>query len=287
MQLGEVHAAQLLIERRAPAESKPVEPLEQLVLPVEIELPFTIDDLRWAGPPALQATGLAGSYRYSDAHHQLEITGVDIADGHYGARLRLQGPAPMALDATLNGRVRALLAQDRSLDVRAEASIQGQLAGPDARLAVAAELHPVDAGADPPMQAQLQATLAPWQPQPVIDAKAALQNIDLATLWPEAPATLLSGEIEAGPDATGGVRRAAVAGQRAASQRAAGSMGRVEAAGRAARRPRPIRRQHLDAAAAQRARRRRPHRRRGQLEPRAGALASQGHRARRPARRPP
>ena len=202
VQLGEVHAAQLLIERRAPAESKPVEPLEQLVLPVEIELPFTIDDLRWAGPPALQATGLAGSYRYRDDHHQLEITAVDIADGHYGAQLRLQGPAPMALDATLNGRVRALLAQDRSLDVRAEATIQGQLAGPDARLAVTADLHPVDASADQPMQAQLQATLAPWQPQPVIDAKAALQNIDLATLWPEAPATLLSGEIEAGPDAT-------------------------------------------------------------------------------------
>ena len=202
VQLGEVHAAQLLIERRAPAENKPAEPLEQLVLPVEIELPFTIDDLRWAGPPALQATGLAGSYRYSDAHHQLDITGVDIAEGHYVARLRLQGPAPMALDATLNGRVRALLAPERSLDLRAEASVKGQLAGPDARLAVAAELHPADAGAEPPMQAQLQANLAPWQPQPVIDAKAALQNIDLATLWPEAPATLLSGEVEAGPDAT-------------------------------------------------------------------------------------
>lgn len=202
VQLGEVHAAQLLIEHRASAESKPVEPLQQLVLPVDIELPFTIDDLRWAGPPALQATHLAGSYRYSDAHHQLEITAVDIADGHYGAQLRLQGPAPMAIDATLNGRVRALLAEDHSLDVRAEASIKGTLAGPDARLAVAAELHPVDTSADPPMQAQLQANLAPWQAQPVIDAKAELQNIDLSALWPEAPATLLSGEIDAGPDAT-------------------------------------------------------------------------------------
>ncbi len=159
--------------------------------------------------PALgRAAGAAGdraggSYRYRDDHHQLEITAVDIADGHYGAQLRLQGPAPMALDATLNGRVRALLAQDRSLDVRAEATIQGQLAGPDARLAVTADLHPVDASADQPMQRRsCRPTLAPWQPQPVIDAKAALQNIDLATLWPEAPATLLSGEIEAGPDAT-------------------------------------------------------------------------------------
>lgn len=200
VQLGEVHAAQVLIEPRPSAESKPLEPLAQIVLPVEVELPFRIDDLRWAGPPALQATKLEGSYRYGDDHHQLEIAGVDIADGHYGAQLRLQGPAPMAIGATLNGRVRALLAQDRSLDVRAEASVKGTLAGADARLAVAAELHPVDEGAENPMQAQLQANLAPWAPQPVIDAKAELQNIDLARLWPEAPATLLSGEIEAGPD---------------------------------------------------------------------------------------
>ncbi|MDM0020566.1 translocation/assembly module TamB domain-containing protein [Variovorax saccharolyticus] len=202
VQLGEVHAAQVLIEPRPTAESKPVEALEQIVLPIDVELPFQIDDLRWAGPPALQATKLEGSYRYSDAHHQLEIEGVDIADGHYGARLRLQGPAPMAIDATLNGRVRALLAQDRSLDVRAEASVKGTLAGTDARLAVAAELNPVDASAEQPMRAQLQANLAPWQPQPVIDAKAELSNIDLATLWPAAPATLLSGEIQAGPDPT-------------------------------------------------------------------------------------
>lgn len=202
VQLGEVHAAQVVIERRTPAESTPVEPIEQLVLPVTVDLPFKIDELRWAGPPALQATQLEGSYRYADAHHQLEIAGVDIADGHYDAQLRLQGPAPMAIDATLNGRVRAPLAQDRSIDVRAEASVKGALAGADARLAVAAELHPVEEGGEKPMQARLQANLAPWQPQPVIDAKAALQNVDLGRLWPEAPATLLSGEIEAGPDAT-------------------------------------------------------------------------------------
>ena len=40
------------------------------------------------------------------------------------------------------------------------------------------------------MQAQLEANIAPWLPQPVIDAKADLQNVDLARLWPEAPATL-------------------------------------------------------------------------------------------------
>ncbi|MDM0012365.1 translocation/assembly module TamB domain-containing protein [Variovorax sp. J22P168] len=204
VQLGEVHAAQVSITQRPQTESKPVEPLTQIVLPVEVELPFKIDDLRWTGPPALQATGLEGSYRYRNDHHELEIAGVDIADGHYGAQLRLQGPAPMAIDASLNGRVRALLAPERNIDLRADATLRGTLSGPDAQLAVEAEVKPVEEGAEPPMQGRLRANLAPWQPQPVIDAHAELQNLDLARLWPEAPATRLSGEIDAGPDSAAG-----------------------------------------------------------------------------------
>ncbi|MGK6305711.1 translocation/assembly module TamB domain-containing protein [Variovorax sp. DT-64] len=200
VQLGEVHAAQLLIERRGPMEDKPLEPLAPIVLPVEVELPFRIDTLRWAGPPALQANRLAGSYRYAGNEHRLVVDGVDIAEGHYGARVTLQGPAPMALDAALEGRVHAPLAEGRGIEVLAEASAKGTLATADARLAVAAQLRPADPGAAAPMQAQLQANIAPWQPQPVVDARAQLQNLDVALLWPEAPSTLLSGEIEAGPD---------------------------------------------------------------------------------------
>lgn len=201
LQLGEVHAAQVLIERRGPVEDKPLEPLAPIVLPVDVELPFEIDELRWAGPPALQATKLSGTYRYADAHHQLEVKGVDIADGHYTARVKLQGPAPMAIDASLDGRVRAPLAEGRGIDVLAEATVKGTLAGADARLAVTAQLKPSEEGNESPMQAQLQASIAPWLPQPVIDATADLSNVDLARLWPEAPGTLLSGHIEAGPDA--------------------------------------------------------------------------------------
>jgi translocation and assembly module TamB len=96
VQLGEVHAARLLIERRGPVQDKPIEPLEPIVLPVEVDLPFRIDELRWAGPPAFQADKLSGRYRYAGDEHQLAIDGVDIAEGHYGARVTLQGPAPMA-----------------------------------------------------------------------------------------------------------------------------------------------------------------------------------------------
>ncbi|NDZ12837.1 translocation/assembly module TamB [Variovorax sp. WS11] len=200
VQLGEVHAARLLIERRGPVEDKPIEPLAPIVLPVEVELPFRIDELRWAGPPALQADKLSGRYRYAGDEHQLVVEGVDIAEGHYGARVTLQGPAPMAFDAALEGRVRAPLTEGRSIEVLAEASAKGTLATADARLAVAAQLKPAEPGAGAPMEAQLQANIAPWQPQPVIDAKAQLRNVDAAVLWPGAPSTLLTGEIEAGPD---------------------------------------------------------------------------------------
>ncbi|MDM0054329.1 translocation/assembly module TamB domain-containing protein [Variovorax fucosicus] len=202
--LGEVHAVLVTAERRGPPDDKPVEPLEQLALPIDIDLPFRIDTLRWSGPPPLQADQLAGHYRYAGAQHALQLDGVDIAEGHYSGKLTLQGPAPMAIEAALDGRVRAPLDPTRNIDVLASASIRGTLAGRDARLAIAADLKPATQDEARPMQAQLVANLAPWLPQPVIDAKADLQNVDLERLWPEAPSTLLSGELVAGPDAAAG-----------------------------------------------------------------------------------
>jgi translocation and assembly module TamB len=204
VQLGEVHAVQVLIERRGPPSDKPVEPLAQLALPVDVDLPFRIDELRWAGPPALQARNLAGSYAYKAAEHALEVKGVDIADGHYSARVKLQGPAPMALDVSLDGRVKAPLAEDHSIDVLAQATVKGTLSGTSARLQVAAELKPAEENAEAPMEATLQAQIAPWLPQPVIDAKADLRNVDASSLWPGAPETQLTGTVSLQPDADAG-----------------------------------------------------------------------------------
>jgi translocation and assembly module TamB len=204
VQLGEVHAKQVLIERRGPPSDKPTEPLEQLALPVEVDLPFRVDTLRWAGPPALEATNLSGSYSYKAAEHALEVKGVDIADGHYSARVKLQGPAPMAIDAALDGRVKAPLAEDHHIDVLAQATVKGTLSGTAARLQIAAELQPAEENAEAPMEATLQAQIAPWLPQPVIDAKADLRNVDASSLWPGAPETRLTGTVSLEPDADTG-----------------------------------------------------------------------------------
>ena len=47
VQLGEVHARQVLIEKRGPPSDKPTEPLQQLALPVDVDVPFRIDEVRW------------------------------------------------------------------------------------------------------------------------------------------------------------------------------------------------------------------------------------------------
>ena len=205
VQLGEVQAKEVLIERRGPPPetSEPLQPLEQLVLPVDVDLPFRIGTVRWAGPPVVEAKNLAGHYTYTQRKHALNVDGVDLADGHYSARVGLQGDTPMALDLALEGRVRAPLPEGRSIDVLANATAKGTLAGTAARLAVTADLKPAEQDATNPMQAQLRANIAPWQTQPVVDANADLRNVDLARLWPTAPVTLLTGQVQAGPGASG------------------------------------------------------------------------------------
>jgi len=223
LQLGELHATRVVIERRGPVESKSTEPLDQLVLPIDIDLPFRVDELRWTGPPAVSAIGLAGHYRYDKQQHQLDITGVALADGQYSAHLTLQGNAPMALAASLEGRVRAPMPEGAApLTVLANATVKGTLAGIGARLQIAASLRPEpgDAASVPsssatpiapaatasaalpkPVRALVEAQIAPWAPQPIVSAKADLANVDAARLWPGAPQTLLSGQLTAGPAA--------------------------------------------------------------------------------------
>ncbi len=143
LQLGELHAEQVVIEAHGPAQATASAPLEQVILPIDIDLPFRVDELRWNGPPVVNATALAGHYRYDRNQHQLDITNVALADGQYSAHLMLQGDTPMALAATLTGRILAPVPEGVApLTVLANATIKGTLAGAGARLQVAASLRP-------------------------------------------------------------------------------------------------------------------------------------------------
>ncbi|RKR24885.1 autotransporter secretion inner membrane protein TamB [Acidovorax sp. 93] len=229
LELGEVHAARVQITPLGSQPSaEPPTPLTQLVLPLQIGVPFRVDQIQWAGAPAVEAQGLAGDYRFDGREHRLNIASVALAQGQYTARLTLQAQAPMALNATVDGTVSAAVPGGATaLQVGAHATLQGTLATAAAQLQLQARISPTAAQAGPtqpppapakpptakpaappppaaePMQADLQATLAPWSPQPLQSAQATLRAVNLAALWPQAPTTRLHGTVQAGPTGSG------------------------------------------------------------------------------------
>ena len=60
----------------------------------------------------------------------------------------------------------------------------GHLATPQALLNAHATLTSQASPGQPAPSAQLQATLAPWAPQPVSSLHAQLAELNLAALWP-------------------------------------------------------------------------------------------------------
>lgn len=235
LELGEVHAARVLITpqpRPADTPEPPPTPLTDLVLPLQLGAPFRVDQLLWAGPPAVEAQGLVGDYRFDGRQHRLNIGAVELAQGQYSVRATLDAQAPMALDATVDGTVQtAVPGGGAALQVGAHATLQGTLATAAAQLQLQARLKPTPtseaatppvaapaskpgaskslppratpAPAADPMQADLTATLAPWAQQPLQSANATLRAVNLAALWPQAPVTQLHGTLQAGPTSGG------------------------------------------------------------------------------------
>lgn len=157
----------------------------------------------------MEALGLAGDYRFDGRQHHLAIGNVALAQGQYTARATLDAQAPMALDATVDGSVRrpcpaaapAMQVQahatQRHLVHRCRAVAAGCPAAPACQAAQPAAATPQTPGSAPTrqrtpstrrrrraeaMQAALRATLAPWAPQPVQQARATLRAVNLATL---------------------------------------------------------------------------------------------------------
>lgn len=266
VKLGEVHADRVRIASTPDPDAPRPEPLQELVLPVSIDLPFQIDLIEWAGPPPVEARALSGRYRYDRVQHSLKVDGVDLAQGHYRLDATLQALAPMALQAQLDGQVRTETpGSDQPLELSAHATVNGTLATEAARLQVLAQLRPpgtdtgtvigngtgtgtangalgeqgraqavaeavagqaaartsaktakaakpaqpADSGNAPAelpantMQADVQASVAPWAAQPLLQASADLRALNLAALWPQAPTTALQGSVQAGPQGQG------------------------------------------------------------------------------------
>jgi len=178
--------------------ASPAPPPEALRLPLQVDLAWQIGALDLPDRSGLALRQLQGHYRYDHDRHRLQLQQLTLAQGRYSGQLDLQAQAPLALSARLQGEVAATLGQ-RPLTLQAEAELQGRLAGAQAQLDLQARLR--ERGASGAQPLQLAATVQPWQAQPLRQAQARLQQLDLAPLWPQAPQTRLEGRVDIRPGA--------------------------------------------------------------------------------------
>lgn len=208
-------------------EPTPTQPLAELVLPLPVDLPWSVDRLRVEGRQTLALDGARGHYRYGpadaadrsawkdvgsdhaavrDAHH-LRIDALTLAQGRYQLLAVLGAQAPMPLHVTAQGQVLTTVPGGNSLSLQATAGASGTLAGQSATLDLNAQVHNSSAGPGTPTLVA-SARVHPWAAQPLHTVDARAHRLDLATLWPQAPVTALSGTVQASPD--GGAWRARV-----------------------------------------------------------------------------
>lgn len=221
---GQVNMEQLRIQSTpGPKDETPTEPLQSLELPVRIDLPVHIEQLIWEGPPQIEIHALDALYRYTGKEHQLDVRSLRYADGSYEAQLRLQGAAPMQLQASLQGHLQTTLPgkAEQALKVEAQAKIQGTLATEAARLQITAQANTTTVStstegeqhsdaAQAASTADISATIAPWSAQVLEQADATLQHINIAWFLPDGPQTDLSGSLQAGPKDNGWALQASV-----------------------------------------------------------------------------
>ena len=217
LQLDSLHVAQLDIDDQSPETG--TAPLDNLVLPFQVDLTFVIDALRTTGALTQQATVLSGRYQFDGTRHALKLNGAKLAAGQYKGEATLLARAPLTLDAKAQGDVLATIPGTAPMLLAATASVRGDLAGTQPLLEVQAVVGPAGppapaapaSGAGTPasprpviaaatMRARLAARISPWAAQPIVKADAAFSNLNLALLWPGTPQTLLTGSAEIRPD---------------------------------------------------------------------------------------
>jgi len=182
-------------ERAAP----PSTALTHLTLPLQVDLPWQIGQVQWMGSSPVSLSRLQGHYRFDGYTHALTLDSLDMAQGRYQGHGTLQAAAPMALDVQLQGDITAQAPGSHPASaLHAQAQLHGTLAGAQAQFQFQADVRPASVMASA-MQLHIDATLQPWQDTIVSTVMAQASQVDLASLWPGAPRTLLSGQWQARP----------------------------------------------------------------------------------------
>lgn len=204
LRLNRLSAGRVVVEDQRPAS--PARPLGDLSLPLRVDAQIAVAELDWRGTAPLQLRKIAGHYIFDSKQHRLDKGEVRISSGIYQVQGSLQASAPQALSLRASGTVQTRVPSiAQVMNLQAQASLDGMLAGPDAEVRLKARLQPNagSGGTLRPVQAEVQARLRPWQAQPVVSATANWQGLDLAALWPQAPHTLSSGQATVAPSGPG------------------------------------------------------------------------------------
>lgn len=202
LKLDRLAAETVRIDDQRAATPRAAGPPASVVLPFRITLDeFSVGQLLWAGPPAFEASAVTGRYAFDGSHHRIELAGARVASGTYSGRASLLATGDLTLDAALNGVLDTAVPGSKT---RLPLSFSATAKGPLRELAAKAELQlstpPTRAGNTP--QASATARITPWATQPLPQADASFRALDLASLWPAAPQTGLSGSVSVQPVAT-------------------------------------------------------------------------------------
>ncbi|MFV0681087.1 translocation/assembly module TamB domain-containing protein [Ottowia sp.] len=131
LQIDQLSAARIAIEDKRPPQPKDPHagPPTSLALPLLIDVrQLAVDDLHWAGPPALSLHGVRGHYRFDGGAHQVALEQLQFQSGRYRATARLTAQAPVQLQAALSGALSTAVPEgEAALALRVQAAIQGPL----------------------------------------------------------------------------------------------------------------------------------------------------------------
>jgi translocation and assembly module TamB len=210
LHLESLELQRLVITDERPPADTPTEPLQAITLPLALSLPFEAQEIVIDGPQPLVLNNLKGLYRYgpnddpeiagvADAH-RLRIDSLQVAGGRYQAQLAVGAQAPMPLSLRAEGTVQASVPEGETLTLQANAQASGTLSGATAALDVQARVAPSGDPATATPTLAATARVMPWADQPVQSADVTAHQLDLASLWPQAPITALSGTLKAAPE---------------------------------------------------------------------------------------
>ncbi len=200
LKLNSLSAATIRVNDQRPASATPSLPPTALGLPLQIALDdFAVGRFQWQGPPAIEVQGISGNYLYTGLRHELALKNAQFANGRYQGKATLASAQPLELDALLSGTVEAPVpGRTTTLPLSFNASAKGPLS--ELLLKAVLQMQPGSTtakGAAP--HATATARITPWAAQPLPEADADVRALDIATLWPDAPQTRLTGRASVRP----------------------------------------------------------------------------------------